>query len=114
MKRVAIPVVNGQLSQYFGQCHHYEIFEIDEGIVKSEEIEIPPKEDITKLPEWAASERITDIIAYKIDKRIIRLFTPFRISLFVGIPINNPRNLIEDYIKGRLKSDEKIISEILS
>jgi len=113
MKRVAVPVVKGQLSEYFGQCNHYEIFEIDEGNVKSEEIEIPPKEDITKLPEWAASEGITDIIAYKIDKRIITLFAPFRINLFVGIPISSPRNLIVDYINGKLKSDEKIISEIM-
>ncbi len=113
MKRVAVPVVKGQLSEHFGQCNHYEIFEIDNGNVKSEELEIPPKEDITKLPEWAAGEGITDIIAYKIDKRIITLFTPFRINLFVGIPINSPRNLIDDYINGRLKSDETIISEIM-
>ena len=114
MKRVAVPVVKGQLSEYFGQCNHYEIFDIDEGNVKSEEIEIPPKEDVTKLPEWAASEGITDIIAYKIDKRIINLFTPFRINLFVGIPISSPRNLIEDYKNGKLKSDEIIISEIMA
>ena len=114
MKRIAIPVVKSRLNEYFGQCDHYEIFDIDEGNVKSEEIVIPPKDDITKLPEWAASEGITDIITYKIDKRIINLFTPFRINLFVGISINTPRNLIDDYINGRLYSNEKIISEILA
>jgi predicted Fe-Mo cluster-binding NifX family protein len=114
MKRVAIPVVKGLLSEYFGQCNHYEIFELDGSNVRSEELEVPPKDEITKLPEWAASEGITDIIAYKIDKRIIKMFTSFRINLFVGIPINTPRNLIEDYINGRLKSDEKIISQIIS
>jgi predicted Fe-Mo cluster-binding NifX family protein len=113
MKRVAIPVVKGLLSEYFGQCNHYEIFELDGSNVKSEELEMPPKEDITKLPEWAANEGITDIIVYKIDKRIIKMFTNFRINLFVGIPINTPRNLIDDYISGRLKSDEKIISQII-
>ena len=114
MKRVAVPVVKGHLSEYFGQCNHYKIYEIDGENVKSKEIKTPPKGDITKLPEWAASKRITDIIAYKIDKRIITLFTSFRINLFVGIPINFPRNLIEDYINGNLISDEKIISEIMA
>jgi len=114
MKRVAIPVVGGQLSEYFGQCDHYEIFEIDNGNVISEEIEIPPKEFITKLPEWASLERITDIIVYRIDKKIITLFAPLRINLFVGIPLNTPRNLIDDYINGKLKSDERIISEIMA
>jgi predicted Fe-Mo cluster-binding NifX family protein len=114
MKRVAIPVVGGQLSEYFGQCNHYEIFEIDNGNAISEKIQIPPKEYVTKLPEWASAEGITDIIVYKIDKRIITLFAPLRINLFVGIPVNTPRNLIEDYLNGKLKSDEGIISEIMA
>ncbi len=114
MKRVAIPVVGGRLSEYFGQCDHYEIFEINDGNVISEEIEIAPKEYITKLPEWASVEGITDIIVHRIDKRIITLFAPLRINLFVGIPVNTPRNLIEDYINGKLRSDEGIISEIMA
>lgn len=114
MKRVAIPVVKGKLSEYFGQCNHYEIFEIDEDNVRSEEIEVPPREDITKLPEWAFSESITDIIAYKIDKRIITLFSGYKINVFVGIPISTPRKLIEEYINGNLKSDDKIILEIMA
>jgi len=114
MKRVAVPVVKGKLSEYFGQCNHYEIFEIRDEDIRSETIEVPPKEDITRLPEWAASIGITDMIVYKIDKRIITLFAPFRINLFVGIPINSPRNLIEEYLNGNLKSDEKVISEIMS
>jgi len=113
MKRVAIPVVKGQLSEYFGQCDHYEIFEIDDGTVISEESEIPPKEYVTKLPEWALLKGITDIIVYRIDKRIITLFAPLRINLFVGIPVNTPRNIIEDYINGKLRSDKGIISEIM-
>jgi len=114
MKRVAIPVFEGQLSEHFGQCDHYEIFEIDNATVKNKVSEIPPKEYVTKLPEWASIEGITDIIVYRIDKRIITLFAPLRINLFVGIHIDTPRNLIEDYINGRLKSDEGIISEIMA
>jgi len=112
MKRVAIPVVNGKLSEYFGQCDHYEIFEIDGANIKSNEVEVPPYRDITKLPVWAARQRITDVIAYKVDKKILPLFLINKINIFIGIPINIPRNLIEDYINGKLKSDEKIIKEI--
>jgi len=114
MKRVAIPVVGGQLSEYFGQCDHYEIFEIDEGNVICEKEKIPPEKYAEKLPEWSSAEGITDIIVYRIDKKIITLFAPLRINLFVGIPVNTPRNLIDDYIDGKLKSDERIISEIMT
>jgi predicted Fe-Mo cluster-binding NifX family protein len=114
MKRVAIPVLKDQLSEYFGQCDHYEIFEIDNGTVVNEMSEIPPTDYVTKLPEWASLAGITDIIVYRIDKKFITLFAPLRINLFVGIHLNTPRNLIEDYINGRLKSDERIISEIIA
>jgi predicted Fe-Mo cluster-binding NifX family protein len=114
MKKVAIPVTNDQLSEYFEQCDYYEIFHIGRENTQSEQIEKPPGEDITKLPGWAAGIGITDIIAYKIDKRIITLFTSFRINLFVGIPVNTPQRLMKDYMSGKLMSDEKIINEIMS
>ena len=114
MKRVAIPVVKGKLSEYFGGCSYYEIFEIENGQVKSEELEIASTKNINQLPEWAASKGVTDIITYKIDKCIINLFITLRINLFIGITIDTPDNLIDDYINGKLKSNEIVISEIMA
>ena len=113
MKRVAIPVSNGMLSEYFGRCNYYKIFEISENNIVQEKKEIPREKDITRLPEWMAEKRISDVITYKVDKQIINLFSSYRINLFVGISIDTPQNLIEDYINGNLKSNEKIISEII-
>lgn len=113
MKKIAIPVTKGYLSEFFGQCNHYELFLIDNGLVRSEEIEIPPKQNITDLLEWAEIKGITDIIVHRIDRKLIKLFQPKRINIFIGIPIDTPRNLIEDYMNGALKSDQQIISEII-
>ncbi len=113
MKRVAVPIDNGRLSEYFENCSYCEIFEIDGDKVKSVESEIPPGE-ISQLPEWANQQGITDLITYKIDKKIINLFTQDKINLYVGINIDISSKLIEEYINGTLKSDEKIISEITS
>ncbi len=113
MKRVAIPVIKGKLSEYFEKCHYCEIFEIDGDNVKSNEIEVPPS-DITQLPEWAVKQGITDFIVYKIDKNIIKLFTKEKINIFIGIRIDSPEKLVEAYVNGTLKSDEKVISEITS
>ncbi len=113
MEKVAIPVTMGLLSENFGQCNHYELFLINNGLVRSEEIEIPPKQNIADLLEWAEINAITDIIVYKIDSNLIKLFQPKRITIFIGIPIDTPRNLIEDYMNGTLKSDQQIISEII-
>jgi hypothetical protein len=112
MKKVAVPVTQGLLSEYFGQCNHYEVFLIDNGIVRSEEIEMPSGKNVANMLEWAKSTGITDIIAHRIDKNLINLFLPQRISIFVGIPIAPPKSLIEDYLNGNLKSNQQIISEI--
>lgn len=114
MKRVAIPVIEGKLSEFFGQCSHYEVFEIEGKRITSTALEVPPYHDITKLPEWAAQQGITDVIAFKVDKRIIASFTNNKINLYIGVKSNSPDILIEDYLNGRLKSDEKIIKEITS
>lgn len=113
MKRVAVPVVEGKLSEHFEECDFCEIFEIDGEKVKSNETEVIPS-DIAKLPEWAKQQNITDIIAYRIDKNIIKLFTKEKINLFIGINIDTSEKLIEGYVNGTLKSDEKIILEITS
>ena len=113
MKKVAIPVYNGKLSEFFGQCNHYQIYTIDNNLVKSEELEMPPKNDISKMPEWVSEKGITDIITYKIDKRIIMLFNAFKVNLYVGVDIDAPDKLIGDFIAERIKSNNKIISEII-
>lgn len=114
MQRIAIPILNGKLSESFGQCSHYEIFEIDNKQIKSNVVKIPNVKNISELPEWASKQGISDIITYKIDKQIINLFIKLKINLFVGIPIKATHVLIEDYLNGNLKSDSNIISNIIS
>ena len=114
MKRIAIPVKGGKLSEYFGQCGYYEIFEIEKFSVQANRLEVPPFKDIEKLPGWIESQEITDVIAHKIDKRIITQFSNLKVNLFIGIPINTTDQLIEDYLNGNLKSDDTIIKEIMA
>ena len=114
MKRIAIPVKEGKLSEYFGQCGYYEIFEIENKSIQANTLEVPPVKDIEKLPAWIESQRITDVIAHKIDSQIISLFSNLKINLFIGIPINKTEDLVDDYLKGQLKSDSNIIKDITS
>jgi predicted Fe-Mo cluster-binding NifX family protein len=112
MKKIAIPVANNALSEYFGNCQHYEVFEIIDGHIVNKTTEIPPNKNIEMLPEWIASKEITDVVTYKVDKRIISLFAQKKINLFVGIKLNSPLKIIDNYLNGTLKSDNNIIKEI--
>lgn len=112
MKRVAIPIVNERLSEFFGECSHYEIFEIDKKISKKKTMHMPAGFAAADLPSWLENQGITDVIAYKVNREIISLFASKKVNLFVGIRIDSPESLIEDYLNGKLESNKKIIAEI--
>ena len=112
MKRVAIPVAKEMLSENFGQCNYYRIYDIEAGTILCNSVEVPPQQDMMNLPLWAVQLGITDVIVHKIDKKIITLFAVNKINLFVGVAVNLPEILIEDYMNGNLKSSEEIIKEI--
>ncbi|MCY1722296.1 hypothetical protein OU798_18220 [Prolixibacteraceae bacterium Z1-6] len=112
MKRVAIPIVDGKLSEYFGGCSYYEIFEIEEGKVQQRKIEMPEVSSVSELPLWLEKQHITDVIVYKVNKNIITLFASKKVNLFVGVPQNSSDKLIDDYLNGNLESDKNIIIEI--
>ena len=113
MRRVAIPIQNGKLSEYFGECQYYRIYKLEGGDIWEEEPEIPPVRSIDELPEWASGKGITDIITYKIDRKIIMLFHKHKINLFIGIGVDTPEALLHLLLDGHISSDQKIINEII-
>jgi predicted Fe-Mo cluster-binding NifX family protein len=112
-KRVAIPVINNVLSEYFGQCSHYEIYESDGRSAVWTKAEIPNEMGLLQLPGWLDEQGITDVIAYKVNPAVIHLFASRKVNLFVGVPLDTPQKLIEAYLQGKLESDEKIIKELV-
>lgn len=113
MKRVAIPIANNQLSENFGECNYYTVFEIDKEVISTKKFLLPANIDVYELPRWLKGEGITDIITYKINRRIINLFVAEKINLFLGIPIGSPENIIDDYLRGKLVSDKRIVAELI-
>jgi predicted Fe-Mo cluster-binding NifX family protein len=114
MKRLAIPISNNRLSEFFGQCEQYEIFDIDREITARHSAKIPSGIDIREIPAWIEKQGITDVIAYKVNPGIIKLFASKKVNLYVGIQPDSPQNLIDQYLKGNLESDQEIINELIN
>jgi len=112
MKRVAIPIANEQLSENFGECNYYTVFEIDTKVKSTKTTYLPAGIEIHQLPAWLKGEGITDVITYKVNRNIVNLFVSEKINLFLGIPIGTPEKIIDDYLQGKLISDKKIIAEL--
>lgn len=112
-KRVAIPVQAGLLSEYFGGCSHYEIFELERKLIGQYNLPVPDGTGIAELPAWLAKNKVTDVIAYKADREIIREFALRKINLFMGVQVDTPQNIIDAYQQGWLESDATIIKELI-
>ena len=112
MKRIAIPVTNERLSEYFGECHHYEIFEVEGKSIKQSEAVFPRGKTVLELPDWLEEQGITDIISFKVSSEIISLFASRKVNLFIGVPRESPQKLVDAWMEGKLESDENIIHEI--
>lgn len=112
MKRVAIPIANNKLSEFFGECEQYEIYDIDQKIARKQSAEIPGGIAIEDLPGWLKKQGVTDVITYKVNPKIIRLFAAHKVNLYVGILSDSPQILIDEYLQGKLESDERIIEEL--
>mgnify|MGYP006288479523 CR=1 FL=1 len=100
------------MSEFFGECEAYEIYDVEQKILGRHFAGIPQGIAMEELPGWLEKLGVTDVITYKVNPKIILLFASRKVNLYVGIPSDSPQNLIDEYLQGKLESDERIISEL--
>ncbi len=105
MSKIAIPVKDDLLSTSYDACAYFLIYDIDDRKVVSKKIEFFPDEFRARIADWYSKPDITDIIVHFIDESSLYALTSTKINLFVGVKINSPDRLIEDFLDGTLKSD---------
>lgn len=105
MAKIAVPIKDNLLSEVFGDCSGYVIYDINKKSVVNTKQEIPPLKSVTALLDWVKEWGITDLIVHRIDKSLVSFFSDTKINLFIGVPIDYPENLIDEYLKGTLHSD---------
>jgi ATP-binding protein involved in chromosome partitioning len=70
--RIAIPVVNGKLSQHFGHCHSFTLLDIDDAagsVVARQNTPAPPHEP-GALPRWLAEQDVNLVVTGGMGKRL--------------------------------------------
>jgi len=110
MAKIVIPISDNRLSNQFKDCAYYYVFETDQRNVVSIVRENNCKISLNDLETWITEIGITDIITHKIDKSYVEYFSDTKVNLYVGVNINTSEKLIDDYLKGTLKSNTQLIS----
>ena len=101
-KRIAIPMENGVLCAHFGHCQTFAIVNVEKSSI-TEIREIVPPEHVPGLyPKWVAQFGVTDVIAGGMGQQAIMLFNDQNINAFVGAPMKPAKELVEEFIAGRL------------
>jgi len=104
--KIAVPTVNGRLSEHFGHCEQFVIVEIDSDTrqMTNTEMMIPPVHQPGVLPEWLSGLGVTIVIAGGIGGRAVQIFAAKGIEVLSGAPIQTPEELAASYLSGNLVS----------
>ena len=101
MVKVAIPINENFMCADFGACTTFVIYDIDQKIIKSRHVEAPIASNNIILLKWIEDMGIT----------ILQKFSDTKLNLFIGVSLNSPENLIDDYLHGCIQSDAQSIRE---
>jgi predicted Fe-Mo cluster-binding NifX family protein len=108
MKKIAIPMVDCDLCDHFEEFQYFLIYDFENPLCIREAMKYPPYTEMEKLPQWFIDNGVTDVIARGIDYEIIKKLNYKKIHVFVGVQKKNPEELIRDYLKKKLDTDEQM------
>jgi predicted Fe-Mo cluster-binding NifX family protein len=108
--RIAIPIVQGQLSPHFGHCEAFELLDVDTdaGSILERKSVPAPEHQPGLLPRWLAEQGADMIIAGGMGSRAQGLFSQQNIEVIVGAPRENPATIVEQYLAGTLEAGTNV------
>ena len=108
--RYAVPVTGGMVSQHFGHCEQFALFDIDE---QSKEITgklfvTSPEHQPGLLPGWLATHGVSVVIAGGMGSRAHSLFQQNNIVVVTGILETDPEKAVTSYLNGVLETGPNV------
>jgi ATP-binding protein involved in chromosome partitioning len=108
MKKIAIPVTQGQFSMHFGHCEEFAIFEVEGKEIKNKVLITPPPHEPGVLPKFLHAQGVSYIIAGGMGMRAQGLFKENGIEVIVGAMGTDPDEVIKAYLAGILETGDNV------
>lgn len=104
--RIAVPMVDGELSSHFGHCEEFALIDVTDETkaIGSTEIVAAPPHEPGLLPRWLAEKGADVIIAGGMGGRAQGLFQEQNIAVVVGAPTDTPETIVTSYLDGSLET----------
>ena len=103
--RIAIAQDGNKVSEHFGHCGEYAIFDVEDSIIYRRDDLPSPGHEPGRLPVFLAEHGVDLIIAGGMGPRAIGLFQANGIGVLLGVS-GNVDYVAQDYIAGRLSPGE--------
>ena len=100
MKKIAIPSNGEKISQHFGHCPNFTIFECDGEKIINKKIIANPGHKPGFLPRFLSEKGVDCVLAAGMGQRAIQLFEENGIDTVIGA-----RGLVDNAIESFLKGD---------
>jgi predicted Fe-Mo cluster-binding NifX family protein len=99
--KVAIAKEGDEVSEHFGHCTEYAVFDVADSKITAKTILQSPGHEPGKLPPFLAGHNVTHVIAGGMGPRAVDLFCANNIEVILGIggPIDA---VIEAFVDGRI------------
>ncbi|HOV89095.1 MAG TPA: iron-sulfur cluster carrier protein MrpORP [Syntrophorhabdaceae bacterium] len=103
--RFAVPTYGGKLCAHFGHCEAFALIDTDaKGEIVSENHITPPPHEPGLLPRWLSEKGVNCVIAGGMGSRAQQLFAQQGVKVITGAQGEDPKELVEQYLKGLLKT----------
>ena len=102
--KIAVPTnENGILDGHFGHCKFFEVFEITDNQIISQNKLTPPPHESGVLPKWLVQNGITDIIASGMGEKAFKILTHFKVNVHKGAPKLESNILVDSFLNQTLE-----------
>jgi len=110
VRRIAVPIANGELAMHFGHCEAFALVEVDpdaKAIVKTEEIAAPEHQP-GLLPRWLHERGANLVIAGGMGSRAQNLFAECGIQVVTGASGGTPEAIAQAWLDGALQTGANV------
>jgi Mrp family chromosome partitioning ATPase/predicted Fe-Mo cluster-binding NifX family protein len=108
--KIAVPVFQGKLSLHFGHCDEFAIASINKENNEISDIQTAgaPFHEPGALPKWLNEQGVDLVIAGGMGQRAQLLLKESGVDVLVGAESDEPKNVIQAYLEGKLETGENI------
>lgn len=108
--KIALAADNNQVSQHFGHCQGFQVFDIIEGQVKGEKFIENPGHKPGFLPKFLGDKGVNMIISGGMGQMAQKLFNDNNIQVITGAK-GSIDDVLRVYLEGELKSSDEVCKE---